>query len=202
MKKLSSLILLSAFLVFTGCNKYLEKEPDNRAQLTDPQKVKLLLGTAYPQANYMAFTEAMSDNAIDKGEGVISVTNADSYAWEDVKDNSQDSPEYYWNAAYEAIAASNQALAAISKGSNPQAYARQKGEALVTRAYSHFMLVTLFAKPYDPATAASNPGIPYVTEPETVVIKKYERGTVASVYEMIEKDLLEGLPLISDDLYD
>jgi starch-binding outer membrane protein, SusD/RagB family len=202
MKKLSSLILLFAFLVFTGCNKYLEKEPDNRAQLTDPQKVQLLLGTAYPQANYMAFTEAMSDNATDKGAGVISVTNADSYAWEDVKDNSQDSPEYYWNAAYEAIAASNQALDAILKAGNTQTYARQKGEALVTRAYSHFMLVTLFAKPYDPATAAANPGIPYVTEPETVVIKKYDRGTVASVYEMIEKDLIEGVPLISDDLYD
>jgi hypothetical protein len=63
------------------------------------------------------------------------------------------------------------------------------------------MLVTLFAKPYDAATAASNPGVPYVTEPETVVIKKYDRNTVEYVYQMIEKDLLEGLPLIDDAAY-
>ena len=32
-----------------------------------------------------------------------------------------------------------------------------RGEALVARAYAHFMLVTFFAKAYDPATAASDP---------------------------------------------
>jgi hypothetical protein len=34
-----------------------------------------------------------------------------------------------------------------------------------------------------------------------VVIKQYERRTVAYVYDMIEKDLLEGLPLIKDETY-
>ena len=63
------------------------------------------------------------------------------------------------------------------------------------------MLVTLFAKTYNPATASSDPGIPYVTEPEKEVFKNYERNTVAFVYDMIEKDLLEGLPLIDDAIY-
>jgi hypothetical protein len=63
------------------------------------------------------------------------------------------------------------------------------------------MLVTLFSKVYDPATAASDPGIPYVTARETQVFTKYERKTVAYVYEMIEKDLKEGLPLIDDRIF-
>lgn len=63
------------------------------------------------------------------------------------------------------------------------------------------MLVTLYAKVYDPATAASDPGVPYVTEPETEVFKQYQRNTVAFVYEMIEKDLLEGYQLIDDQIY-
>ena len=63
------------------------------------------------------------------------------------------------------------------------------------------MLVNLYSKFYDPTSATSDPGIPYVTEPETVFIKKYERKTVQYVYEMIEKDLVEGLPLIDDKLY-
>src|SRR5690606_27382377 len=37
---------------------------------------------------------------------------------------------------------------------------------------------------------------PYVTEPEDVVLKAYERGTVQSVYAQIEKDLEEGIPLL------
>jgi hypothetical protein len=40
-----------------------------------------------------------------------------------------------------------------------------------------------------------------VTETEKVVVKKYERKTVAYVYEQIENDLTEGLPLIDDTSY-
>ena len=77
----------------------------------------------------------------------------------------------------------------------------KKGEALVARAYSHFMLVNFFSKFYNEATAATDPGIPYVTEPETVSIKQYDRKTVMYVYDMIEKDFLEGLPLLDDNAY-
>jgi hypothetical protein len=200
-KLLSYTVIILATSLFAGCKKYLEKEPDNRAKLTDPGKVAQLLGTAYPQANYQTFNEAMSDNANDKGQGAVDITNADSYAFRDVQANDQDSPENYWNACYEAIAAANEALKACAEAPDPQNYNRQKGEGLVARAYAHFMLVTLFAKPYDAATSANDPGIPYVTEPETTVFKNYERRTVAYVYEMIEKDLLEGLPLIQDEAY-
>jgi hypothetical protein len=194
--------LICAMILAVGCKKFLEKEPDNRAKLTDPKKVSQLLGTAYPQASYLSFNEAMSDNARDKGQGQIDNTNSDSYHFKDVQVNDQDSPENYWNGCYEAIAAANEALKACNEAPDPQNYTAQKGEGLVARAYAHFMLVTLFAKPYDPATASTDPGIPYVTEPETVVFKNYERKTVAYVYEMIEKDLLEGLPLIRDEVYD
>jgi hypothetical protein len=201
MKKVILYSFTALLVMSTGCRKYLEKEPDNRAKLTTPEKVSQLLGTAYPQGNYMTFAEAMSDNARDKGSGIIDNTNLDPYFFNDVREDDQDSPEYYWSSAYEAIAAANQALETASQAPNPNDYSAQKGEALLARAYSHLMLVSLFSKFYDPATAASDPGIPYVTEPETVVIKQYERKTVAFVYEMIEKDIVEGLPLINDESY-
>src|SRR5690606_25051836 len=80
-------------------------------------------------------------------------------------------------------------------------YSAQKGEALVARAYAHFMLVTLYANVYDPVTASTDPGIPYVKEPEEIVLKKYERKTVQYVYEQIEQDLETGIPLIDDNAY-
>ncbi len=148
----------------------------------------------------MAFNEAMSDNAGDKGAGDVDPTNRDPYYFENVQSPDQDSPDNYWNSCYTAIAAANQALEACNNASQPEDYRAQKGEALLSRAYAHFMLVTLYSKPFNDG-AASNPGVPYVTEPETVVTKQYERKTVSYVYEMIEKDILEGLPLIDDASY-
>ncbi|MCS3800347.1 RagB/SusD family nutrient uptake outer membrane protein [Niastella sp. OAS944] len=197
------LLYTTCALLFTtvGCKKFLEKNPDNRASVTTPEQVSQLLGTAYPQGNYMAFTESISDNVTDKGTGTQEKTNIDPYFFRDVTDNQQDSPENYWNACYTAIAAANQALEAIRNAPDSTLYAAQRGEALVCRAYAHFMLVTFFSKVYDPSTAGSDLGIPYVTTPEKVVFQKYDRKTVEYVYNMIEKDLTTGLPLIDDTKY-
>ncbi|WP_209141214.1 MULTISPECIES: RagB/SusD family nutrient uptake outer membrane protein [Niastella] len=188
-------------LLGTSCKKFLEQPPDNRAVLNSPEKVSQLLGTAYPQANYMAFSESISDNVADKGIGTLERTNIDPFNFKDVANIEEDSPEFYWNACYKAIAAANQALESCGKAKDAENYTAQKGEALVCRAYAHFMLVTFFAKAYDKATANTDPGIPYVLKPEKVVFEKYERKTVQYVYDMIEKDLTEGLPLIDDNKY-
>ena len=203
MKSIRTTILITSCLGLTlsGCKKFLEHPPDNRAALTSPEKVSQLLGTAYPQANYMAFCESISDNVADKGIGGVDQTNTDLFFFRDISTNGQDSPEFYWNACYAAVAAANQALEACANAKDPENYTAQKGEALVARAYAHFMLVTFFSKLYDPSTADTDPGIPYVTEPENVVFKNYKRKTVGYVYQMIEKDLTEGLPLINDRLY-
>ena len=204
MKKIilyTSLLLLIA--AFSSCKKYLEKEPDNRATLNTPEKVSQLLGTAYPQGNYQAFAETMSDNVADIGTELGSAGNVihDPFYFIDTKENQQDSPEFYWYSCYVAIAAANQALKTISLAANPDDYSAQKGEALVARAYAHFMLVNFFSPFYDANTASSAPGIPYVTEPEGVFIKQYDRKTVQYVYDMIEQDLLYGIPLIEDKVY-
>lgn len=201
MKKLS--LYTAVFLAFTAssCKKFLEQPPDNRAELHSPEQVSRLLGTAYPQSNYMGFFESASDNVADKGAGTIRNYNVDAYKFDDIRDDQQDSPEAYWQACYAAIAVANQALETCATAPDPDAYRAQKGEALLARAYAHFMLVTVFSETYNPTTAASDPGIPYVTEPEKVVFKNYERKTVAYVYEMIEKDLTAGLSLIDDKTY-
>ena len=199
--------LFSAFLM-TGCKKYLDKEPDNRTQIRTPEQIAQLLTTAYPRGSYILFTESMSDNAEDKGSSgtgydYVDRINRQSYKYEVVEaaPDDLDSPDWYWKSCYEAIAAANQALEIIEASPLKAQLNAHKGEALVARAYAHFMLVTLFAKAYDPATAASDPGIPYVTVPEKEILVQYDRKTVAYVYEMIEKDLKEGLPMINDQIY-
>jgi hypothetical protein len=206
MKKIIQIIFLPALLIFAGCNKKLETLPDNRTVITNPEQVTQLLTSAYPHATYMPFTEPLSDNAEDKGAAPATADpesyqiNNQAYRFEDVTTVKFDSPIAYWDSCYKAIAIANEALKYCS-GPDSAAYSAQKGEALVCRAYAHFMLVCLFAKPYDPATAASDMGVPYITKPQENVFQKYERGTVASVFANIESDLTRGLSLIQDKIY-
>ncbi|MDZ7898370.1 MAG: RagB/SusD family nutrient uptake outer membrane protein [Arcicella sp.] len=202
MKKLIIYLTTFGLLGLTGCDDYLDTIPDNRTDLNTPEKISELLVRAYPTANYSAFCELMSDNVSDNFPGSPpSLIYGKPYLWEDVLQLDQDSPQNYWAACYASIAVANQALESIRLLRGGPTFNPQRGEALVARAYAHFMLVNLFAKFYDATTAANDPGIPYVTEVEKVVIKQYDRKTVAFVYDMIEKDLLEGLPLLSDQVY-
>lgn len=202
MKRFKIYFLAFVVLTSTSCKKFLEQSPDNRTQLSSVDKVAQLLGTAYPQYNCINICESMSDNVADRGSAYSDDNiNAAMYRFQDIADDQQDSPQGFWSESYKAIAAANQALKACEQNSSNPAYAPYKGEALLARAYNHFMLVTLFSKTYDAATAATDAGVPYVIEPEEVVFKKYDRKTVAYVYQQIEKDLLEGLPLIKDQSY-
>jgi hypothetical protein len=206
MRKHIIYILVAGAAGMAGCKKYLETLPDNRTVVTTPEQVSQLLTTAYPGMNYFPFTEAMSDNAEDKMNATLyadqntNAVNQQSYKWQEVQFQDFDSPEAYFHSCYNAIASANQALE-FSSGADSNTYRGQRGEALVARAYAHFMLVTLFAKAYDPATAANDPGIPYVTSVEKHAFVNYDRGTVQSVYDQIENDLNTGLPLIQDKLY-
>jgi len=206
MRKHIIYMLVAGAVGMAGCKKYLETLPDNRTVVTTPEQVAQLLTTAYPSMNYFLFCEAMSDNAEDKGNSTLyanpntNAVNAQSYKWEVPQFQDYDAPEAYFHACYNAIAAANQALE-FTKGPDSAKYKGQRGEALIARAYAHFMLVTLYARTYDPATAASDPGIPYVTDVEKHAFVNYERGTVQSVYDNIERDLNAGLPLIQDNLY-
>lgn len=193
--------LMVVGIAVSGCEDFLSKVPDNRTILDSKEKIAELLVTAYPEGNYIPFCEAMSDNVEDNPTQSQDARNTDPYFWRNVNATAQDTPENYWSSCYTAIAAANHALRAIAQAGDLPEYNAQKGEALVARAYAHFMLVTLFSKTYEPGTAAFYPGIPYVTEPETESLKKYERHTVEYVYNMVEKDLTEGLPLIDDESY-
>ncbi|WP_312364961.1 RagB/SusD family nutrient uptake outer membrane protein [Sphingobacterium sp.] len=191
-------ILLTSVFLFSGCSKYLDQEPDMRAQINTVDKVKRLVASAYPGRNSLAMAETYSDNVEDKGVGGIYQPVPALYEWKDIIGDDTDSPTAYWNSCYEAIAAANHALAAIEKNNFGDEVLAYKGEALVARAYCHFMLAIYFAKVYDFKSNASNdsPGIPYVKDPETVLIKQYDRGTVKSTYDNIRKDLEEGLALL------
>ncbi len=193
--------ILLALGVVSGCDNYLEETPDNRVELNTIEKAAQLLTNAYSGASYQ-FTEWMSDNVTFTTGTVRLLEHNQAYKWEDVTPDNQDTPTYFWTSTYDAIAHANEVLAVIDKLPGERARKRAvEGEALLARAYGHFMLVNLFAKHFDPETASSDPGIPYVEEPERQFIKQYERQSVRDVYNKIEDDLLDGLRLVNESFY-
>ena len=201
--KQSIITILACSALFSACSKYLDVNPDNRTQINSVEKVAQLVASAYPDRDYLAFTETASDNSEDKGPGIGDVDELVTkyYTWQDVIGDETNSAEAYWNACYAAIASANQALEAIDQGNFGDAVLPYKGEALVARAYAHHMLAIFFAKAYTIGEDNSSPGIPYVTKPETELLAQYTRGTVQSTYDNIEKDLEEGIKLLSSSAY-
>lgn len=199
-KILVASIILTSFTV-TSCDDYLSEMPDNRTQLDSKEKIEELLVTAYPMRLSAGFLEAYSDNVFDSGRTIgETLANTKNYSWEFDEETGPDTPADYWDACYSAIAAANQALEAIEEmGNDDGSLNSLKAEALLARAYAHFQLVLIWGKPYNPATAEQDLGVPYVDEVEKELIKDYERASVSEVYEKIESDLEEGLKYVTND---
>lgn len=192
------LILITTFS-FLGCEDYLTELPDNRTNINSAEKISALITGAYPDGNFMLIAALMSDNVREKFINGGDRIDLEMYQWQDTNLENRDTPIAYWNSCYEAVAQANQALASIEELSGSLNLDAQKGEALLARAYAHFMLVKFWGKTYDPSTASLDLGVPYVIEPETVLVQNYTRNTVQEVYDFVEKDLIEGLNLVENN---
>lgn len=186
----------------TSCSDFLDEMPDNRTELNTAESITKVLVSAYPETTNCHIGEFYSDN-IDENSKAYSYLfrlNEHLYRWQQTTEENQDSPHALWESCYNAIASANLALQAIEAMGSPASLSAQKGEALMCRAYAHFLLVTTFCKAYS-ITADKDLGIPYVESPTTIVDPKYSRSTVKEVYKKIASDIEAGLPLIDDNIY-
>ncbi|WP_294141455.1 RagB/SusD family nutrient uptake outer membrane protein [uncultured Sanguibacteroides sp.] len=196
-------MFLSAVLCFTGCNAFLDVSPDERMEIDNLDKVYQMITGAYQNKYGFRFTHMSSDDVTAvKGVNRTQETIEDLYKWSRNFQNQthQDAPASYWTVTYSSIANINHALEAMDQLKIlPEESAKAeviRGEALIIRSYSHFMLVNLFAKHYDKATAPTDPGVPYVVKPEDKLVIRYKRASVEEVYQLAEKDLQEGIRLL------
>ena len=217
-----------ALVGLSACNDFLDKVPDTRVYLVNLDQLQQLLVTAYTQNNYANVCELSTDNVVDNNspddEGMrYHLSSYDQfdeqlYAWQDVDldISDSDSPSGIWSGCYAAIAAANAVLQKIDlfeetgeiegepiSTSDRARMNAIKGEALLIRAYHHYILAQIFCMPYRGASISQTlPGIPYATEPETRLDPKYERGTLQETYDKIEADLQEGLKYVVDEFYE
>ncbi len=136
-----------AVLSMTSCDDFLDKLPDDRAELNTEEKINKFLVSAYPSATNAMVMETSSDNMTDNGSSYSTTLLMEQlYRFQKVEDQGNDSPYFLWNRYYESVATANEALAAINRLGGPDAMRPQWAEAKLCRALSMFMLANTFSR--------------------------------------------------------
>ena len=200
--------LIASTGVLSGCSDFLGTDPDNRTYIDTPEKVSALLVSAYPSSTFYSVVDARCDGFVDYGTAIAGVNSLftyqeDAFRWREYSlagEGAWDGYEPYWSAAYEAVAAANHALEAIDELEKTHGQTTQlehsRGEALLCRAYAHFCLLSLYSDFFDLDNMASNPGIPYATDPEKTTYAEYSRETVAVTLSKVLQDLEDGMKIV------
>ena len=191
---------LLAALGLTACD-YLEIEPVGQVIPHKTSEYRALLTEGYfrfPYIDSKSYTGMLSDETglLYDGKLYSSTYNALTYnfRW----DYSRQMQELPYERYYRGIFIANAVIDGVMDAEQDSAERKEQimGEAYALRAYAHFDLVNLYAKPYDPATAATERGIPLSTHID--IEQRFQPAKVEAVYEQILKDITaaEGLMTI------
>lgn len=202
MKKIIYTVLtaLALTLTFTSCDDKLEFTPKGQTTLDNLADLELLLNQEY-SVGYSTFEDlglVCNDGfpAWAHVSSLISSPQSLSYPYvkydESIDRASLVKEDSRYNALYKYIYYSNVVTEKADEATGDEATrARIVAEARVKRAYFHYLLVNIYAKQYDEATAGSLGGVPYVDYINMEAVK--EKHTVADVYSRILEDCSEAV---------
>jgi starch-binding outer membrane protein, SusD/RagB family len=209
MKNKFKLLFLIGVLIFSSCEKIIDKSPEY--QLDGSQRFKtiedheLAINAAYKLFQqdsyygssggsnaYALLPDMLSDNMNETGESLGNYVTLTAWFYAEDDANIDDT----WSDAYQIISQINLTLRDIDKLSadNPGAVNRIKAQALVLRAMVHFDILRYWVDDYD--RNSSSPSIPYITVFDRE--QKPSRGTVKETYDKIEADLTEAENLMAN----
>lgn len=198
------LTALTLVLSLSSCNKFLEEVSQDEVVPTHVNDLsQLLYGEAYPKDNTEASTrhrylDLMTDD-VTCYFGRKGIFGSDTrnegfgyYAWRqdpEILMSGGRQTDNSWYTYYRQILFANIILNYLpTVDGDPSDKDYLAAEAHAIRAYSYFMLVNLYADPYDPATAASTLGVPEHNA-YTIQDVQMPRVPLADNYTTILKEL-------------
>lgn len=198
-----NLIIVGA-LFFTSCSDFTDIQPKGKNLLSTTDEIEMLLNSEF----YLSSTDAqmMSGDMLRLLSNVANELNQpnktrkaimitfDAANQDKMAELTSNDDEYsgYYNIIGRIA---NVVLSQIDAATGPEEVKnRLKCEALVLRAYFHYLLVNKFAKAYNPATAATDPGIPYLKEDWDIMVPT-RKETVETVYNYILEDLNKAIEI-------
>lgn len=209
MKKINIKAITGLLLagVFTSCSDKLERLPYSSIELSQSFKTVTdaktwnnglyaqLRGRVYGIYTFSTDVQADQLNASrDYGN-----RNGNPHRWDGFLSDDYTIRDV-WSGYYSGINNLNIAIEGF-KTITPKAGAetndlnKYKGDAYLARAYYYHRLIVRWAKPYEPATAATDLGVPLVLLYD--VTAKPARATVKQVYDQILLDIAEAKTLLT-----
>lgn len=204
MKKLINFLAIVFIIFLSGCAKYTDITPKGQNLLNRVSDLDLLMNVDYSGQPFFFNKETLliDDNYLF-GVNVPNTISSNVVTMDKVLltyDESADRGELtpidpQYEGLYKIISTvTNIVLANADNASGDVQLKKQlKAEAYIIRAYLHYLLVNIYAKAYDPGTAATDGGIPYVKELNFE--KSNSKLTVKEVYYNILSDLESAMAL-------
>lgn len=196
---LGAILLMVMALSLSSCQKeFLDKKPNKAilvpTTLSDFQAILDNSNTmnSAPGMNILAADDL--DNTADGLDQVELPLERNAFLWAtDVYEGLPITPD--WDTSYQQIFYANVVLDGLEALEQTSSQAKQlRGSALFYRSFALYQLLQLFARPFDPATAATDPGVPV---PLTAnVNNRPGRGTVAETYRQLTEDLKTAADLL------
>ena len=163
--------------IMTACSNFTEIDPKGKNILNRVEDLNLLLNSNYG-VSCMNVAFLVNDiypqfvNIPNLLTETIKTLDGTFATWDESADRAAltDSDDIYSNLYGIIGKVANAVLSNVDAATGDPLNAKQvKAEALVLRAWCHYILVNLYAKAYDPATAATTPGIVYMLETSDLV---------------------------------
>ncbi|BCI62728.1 RagB/SusD family nutrient uptake outer membrane protein [Coprobacter secundus] len=192
MKKLTSILLIISLLVTTGCDNFLDITPTGRVIPETAQDYRELMTEAYYLMPSSRGLTAFISDEIDMTSKNLDSYDKDSFLdlwlWNNV--NPSGATTYFdWAQYYKMIFIANTVIEnekSITNGTEAEIN-QIVGEAYMMRAYNHFILVNLYALPYNSETATSSTGIPLKLNSSMDEVLK--PSSIAEVYASVLSDI-------------
>ncbi len=203
--------LLNLFLFIwligsTGCNKFLDKKPDQK--LTTPSTLDdlsmLLDNYSQMNGNYPSAGEECADNyyLLDDGWSYTLEVTQNLYLWQKYDNIGAD-----WVTPYKAILNANVIIdnlphMSLTNPSDKKKADQLRAMALFIRAYYHYALSQLFMPVYNKTTADVDLGIPLKLSSD--MNEKITRSSSQKTYDCIISDVknaISSLPFEPDKKY-
>lgn len=195
MKRKNIFMLLPLLVFLAGCEKkFLESQRTGQIILSDTRDYDLLLNSDKLVVWFNYPVMMLSDDVqLNPARTINAAPLRALYTWQD--DVYQDQDPVLWTYQYNNINQYNVIIDEVDKASGGTAEEKKrfKAEAKLGRAFSHFILVNLYAKMYDAATSTTDPGVPYITTTD-MYAPNPGRGTVKETYTKIINDVKEAIP--------
>lgn len=198
------IVLLALSMSFVSCDDFLDITPTGKVIPSTLDEYRALLTYEYNNFVGDRYMTSIRTDEIRLGAKTSSEdldAYLDLWLWKD-EDPSPTTTYFSWRTYYHCIYIANYIIEHKDEIKNGSAddVSQLVGEAYMMRAYSHFLLVNLYAQAYTNCTPATTRGVPMMLAADVNAVPR--SSSVETVYKQVLSDLDEAEKYMKKEKWD